>query len=267
MRIVICRDYDRMSRAAAAMIGGVIGRRKELVLGLATGATPRGLYSRLAEMYARGEISFRQVTTFNLDEYHGLAPDHPQSYRSYMNRHLFDLVDIDREKTFLPDGLAADFRQQCAAYEARIAAAGGLDLQVLGIGGDGHIGFNEPGSSLGSRTRLVVLDQQTVTDNARFFDAAARVPRYALTMGVGTILEARQLVMLASGANKAAVVARALEGPLTSQVTASALQLHPEVTVFLDEAAAGALARGEQYRASEAAWQQLTGAAGAEEVS
>lgn len=259
MFVVIRESYEQMSRAAAARIAARIRARECLVLGLATGSTPLGIYRELSAMFDRGEISFRGVTAFNLDEYYGLGSDHPRSYRRFMDENFFSRVDIMPENTFIPDGKTSDFRTHCAEYEKKIAAAGGIDLQVLGIGGDGHIAFNEPGASLGSRTRLVVLGERTIRDNARFFSDVSAVPRFALSMGVGTILEAREVVLLASGENKAGIVARALEGPITSQVTASALQMHPEVTVFLDEPAAAGLEKADNYRFFEKSWREVSG--------
>jgi len=192
------------------------------------------------------------VRTFNLDEYHGLAPDHPQSYRRFMEEQLFNHLNLDLANTHVPDGLAKDVAAHCAAYEAEIKAAGGIDIQVLGIGSNGHIGFNEPASSLVSRTRLVALTQQTISDNARFFDAADEVPRHAISMGIGTILEAKRCIMLCFGEHKAKAVRAAIEGGVSQFTPASALQMHPDTTVFLDEAAAADLELKEYYRWSAA---------------
>lgn len=188
------------------------------------------------------------MKTFNLDEYYGLDPDHPQSYRYFMNANLFSQIDIDLANTHVPDGLAKDIGKYCLEYEEEIEKYGGIDLQVLGIGSDGHIGFNEPGSSLGSRTRIKTLNEQTVADNSRFFKNIDEVPKYAITMGVGTIIDAKEIILLASGKNKSRVVAQAIEGPVTSQITASMLQVHPKVMVILDEDAASLLKKRDYYK-------------------
>jgi glucosamine-6-phosphate deaminase len=224
------------------------------VLGLATGSTPVLLYRKLIEM----NLDWSKVTTFNLDEYIGLPRDHAQTYHTFMWENLFQHVNITKEQVNIPDGNATDIPASCAAYEARIHAAGGIDLQVLGIGTDGHIGFNEPTSSLASRTRIKTLTRQTRADNARFFGSESEVPHHVITMGIGTIMEARTNLLLAFGQNKANAIAEAVEGPITSINPASALQLHPTVKVCLDEPAASALKRADYYRwvyDSKPAWQ------------
>lgn len=251
MRVVVKGSYEEMSKAAGELVKARILKKKDLVLGLATGSTPLGLYQEMVRMYKNKAVSFKKVKSFNLDEYYGLPGDHPQSYRYFMNVNLFNHIDIDKKNTFVPDGLAKDVEKFCASYEKKIKQAGGIDLQVLGIGGDGHIAFNEPGTTLGSRTHLVILVEGTIKDNARFFDRIADVPKMALTMGVGTILEGKEMLLLAGGRNKAKVVAQALEGPITSQITTSALQLHPNVTVFLDQEAASELKRIDYYKFAE----------------
>jgi glucosamine-6-phosphate deaminase len=193
------------------------------------------------------------VTTFNLDEYVGLTANHPQSYRHFMQQSLFDHINIAPERTHVPDGLARDFVESCREYEDRIKSAGGIELQLLGLGSDGHIAFNEPGSSLGSRTRLKSLTSETIRDNARFFGSEAQVPRLAVTMGVGTILESRRCLLLAFGEHKATAARETVEGPVTSQITGSALQLHRDAICIFDEPAAGKLARREYYNEVEAA--------------
>ena len=238
MRVIIERDYDAMSKRAAEIVAEVVRERTDCVLGLATGSTPIGLYKELIRMHQEEGLDFSRVRTFNLDEYYGLAPDHPQSYRCFMHRYLFDQINIPPQNIHVPSGLAEDVQAYCARYEAMIQEAGGLDIQVLGIGGDGHIGFNEPGSALDSRTRLVALNEQTTRDNSRFFEQEEDVPRFAITMGVGTIMEARRCLLLASGSKKAKVIAQAVEGPITSQITASALRRHPDTIVIVDEEAA-----------------------------
>jgi len=250
MRVIITKNYDEMSKEAAKIVVDLIRKKPKCVLGLATGSTPVGLYKELVRMHKEEGLDFSKVVTFNLDEYYGLSPDHPQSYRYFMDVNLFNGINIKKENTHVPNGKVPveKIEEYCKNYEEMIKKAGGIDLQVLGIGGDGHIGFNEPGSPIFSRTRLVALDEQTIKDNSRFFEKIEDVPRFALTMGVGTILEAKEIIFLASGEKKAEVVAKAIEGPITSQITASALQLHPRVTVILDEAAASKLKRKEYYK-------------------
>ncbi len=211
------------------------------VLGLATGSSPIRIYQSLVALHRGGNLSFRDVRTFNLDEYIGLPPGDENSYRTFMDAHLFSKIDITPEQTQLPNSHAADLNVECLEYEEKLRLSGGVDLQLLGIGRNGHIGFNEPGASLASRTRVVTLAQVTREDNARFFGRIEQVPRTAITMGVGTILESRQILLIAIGSNKAEIVRQAIEGPVTSMVPASALQFHPDVTVMLDEAAASKL--------------------------
>jgi glucosamine-6-phosphate deaminase len=256
MRVIIQRDYDAMSRTAAGIIAQLVREKSHCVLGLATGSTPLGLYRELVRLSHQG-LDLSRVTTFNLDEYCGLGPEHEQSYRYFMEKNLFEPLATRPRRTHVPDGLAENAEACCARYEQAIRDAGGIDLQVLGIGGDGHIGFNEPGSSLGSRTRLVVLARETIRDNARFFASEDEVPRFALTMGVGTILEARRCLLLASGVRKAKMVAQAIEGPVTSLVTASSLQLHPDTSAVLDEDAADVLEMKDHYRHVECALAEL----------
>jgi glucosamine-6-phosphate deaminase len=248
MRVVIEKDYAAMSRTAAQVVAEQVRKKPACVLGLATGSTPVGLYKELIRMSHEEGLDLSRVTSFNLDEYYGLAPEHDQSYRYFMEKNLFEGLKTRPKKTHVPDGLAADPEAFCELYEQMIRDAGGIDLQVLGIGGDGHIAFNEPSSSLGSRTRLKTLTMETIEDNARFFASIDDVPRFALTMGVATIFEARRCVLMASGVKKAKVVHEAIEGPVTSQVTASALQLHRDTIVVLDEEAACELERIEYYK-------------------
>ena len=244
MEIIIQPTPLDASRIAAHLIADVIRQKPKAVLGLATGSTPMLLYKQLIAM----KLDWRKVTTFNLDEYVGLAPDHPQSFHSVMWMNLFRHVNIAKKNVHVPDGLAKDIPKFCAQYEKAIKAAGGIDVQVLGIGTDGHIGFNEPTSSLASRTRIKTLTQRTRRDNARFFGSEAQVPRHVVTMGIGTILDARQIALLAFGETKARAVADAVEGPVAAITPASALQLHPVVKVCLDEPAAGRLQRADYYR-------------------
>lgn len=248
MEVIIQETYDEMSRLAARMISHQLLRKPNTVLGLATGSTPLGTYQELIRMHREEGLDFAQVTTFNLDEYLGLPPTHPQSYRFFMNEHFFDHLNIPRGNIHFPYGHARAVEEFCDWYEAEIQRCGGIDMQILGVGTDGHIAFNEPGSSLGSRTRLKTLTEQTIRDNARFFDDVDQVPRFAITMGVGTILEARRIILLAEGAQKAEVIAQAIEGPVTASVTASALQLHRDVIVVVDAEAGSRLTRASYYR-------------------
>jgi glucosamine-6-phosphate deaminase len=257
VRVIIEQDNAAVARRAAAFIAALLRRQPACVLGLATGSSPIGAYQELIRLHRDEGLDFSQATTFNLDEYAGLGPDHPQSYRYFMQRQLFDHVNVAPERTHVPDGLASDFAVSCAEYEARIRAAGGIDLQLLGIGADGHIAFNEPGSSLASRTRLKSLVRETIRDNARFFGSEDLVPRLAVTMGVGTILDARQCLLVATGRGKAEAIRGMVEGPVTASNTASALQLHPQVAVVLDEDAASLLHRREYYRDAERCQQLL----------
>ena len=247
MEVVICKTKEQASRLAADMVAALVKKNPKCVLGLATGSTPVGMYSELAKDVKAKKISFKNVRSWNLDEYYGLAPTHDQSYRYFMNVNFFDLIDIKKANTHVLNGLAKDWKKECAAYEKQIKAAGGIDLQVLGIGSDGHIAFNEPGSSLASRTRLVSLTPQTIKDNARFFKKAADVPKFALSMGVGTICEAKKVVLLAFGANKADAVKGAVEGGMSQFCTASALQAHNDAWFFCDEAAASKLKLKKYY--------------------
>lgn len=257
MRVIIEPDANAASRRAARFVAELVRKKPHCVLGLATGGTPLGAYAELIRLHREEGLDFSQVTTFNLDEYVGLGPAHPQSYRCFMQQHLFEHLNLDPSRTNVPDGRALDFENHCRQYEQKIKDAGGIDLQILGIGADGHIAFNEPGSSLGSRTRLKSLASETIRDNARFFGGEDKVPRLAVTMGVGTILESRRCLLLAFGAHKAIAVRDTIEGPITAQVTASALQLHREVICILDEAAARLLLRRDYYSDVERAQSQL----------
>ena len=241
MEVFIFPDAHAMSVAAAREVAQVLNAKPNAVLGMATGSTPLGLYQELVRMYQRRELDFAHVTTFNLDEYVGLPVSHAQSYHHFMHEHFFRHINIPPQNVHIPSGTTTNYRAFCDWYERRITECGGIDVQILGIGSDGHIAFNEPGSSLSSRTRLKTLAPQTIDDNARFFESRDEVPIYAITMGVGTILEARRVLLLASGRNKAQAVAAAVEGPVTAMVTASALQMHPDTQVLLDEQAASGL--------------------------
>jgi len=248
MDVIIRPTAESATRLTADLIAGELRQNPHLVLGLATGRTMERVYARLASMHQHDGLDFSLCTTFNLDEYVGLAPDHPQSYRFYMNQHLFSKVNIDLRNTHLPDGVAKDLDAACARYEALIQRSGGIDFQLLGIGQDGHIGFNEPLSALKSRTRVKALTPTTLAQNGPLFGDPSKMPRRALTMGVGTILDSRRCVMLVVGELKADIVAKAVEGPITSMISASALQLHAHCTVIIDEAAASKLQGIEYYR-------------------
>ena len=254
MEVVICKTKEEASRLAADMVTALVKKNPKCVLGLATGSTPVEMYKSLAADVKAKKVSFKNVKSWNLDEYWGLPPTHDQSYRYFMDTNLFDHVDIVKKNTHVLNGLAKDWRKEVKSYEAAIKKAGGIDLQVLGIGSDGHIAFNEPGSSLTSRTRIVSLTPQTIKDNARFFKKAAHVPKQALSMGVGSIMEAKRIVLLAFGANKADAVKGAVEGGVSQFCTASALQMHPDCWFFCDAAAAAKLKLKKYYawRAEEA---------------
>jgi glucosamine-6-phosphate deaminase len=248
--------------AAASLVARIVAHdlraNPHLVLGLATGKTMENVYRHLVLLHKEEKLDFSLCSTFNLDEYVGLFPSDPNSYRHYMEHELFRHVNVDPRNTHLPNGLATDLDEECRRYEALIQRFGGIDLQLLGIGKAGHIGFNEPLSALRSRTRVKALTPTTIKQNAEFFGGEEKVPRRAITMGVGTIIEARRCLLLATGEAKAGVIARAVEGPITSMVTATALQLHPRCTVVVDEAAANELKEKEYYRwifANEPEWE------------
>lgn len=237
MEFIIAKSTEGMSRCAADRIASYVAADPTCVLGLATGTTPIGLYANLVADCAAGKISFADVTTFNLDEYRGLSPEHDQSYRFFMKKHLFDHVDIDQARTHVPDGSNPDADAACAAYEEAIDAAGGVDLQLLGLGPNGHIGFNEPEDIFPKITHCVDLTQSTIEANSRLFDCVDDVPRQAYTMGIGTIMAARSVLVVVEGSHKAEIVKRAFFGPVTPEVPASILQFHPNATVVVDPAA------------------------------
>jgi len=247
MEILVKDTFEEMSQTAARVVAQTLNAKPNAVLGLATGSTPLGLYQEMARMHREEGLDFGQVTTFNLDEYVGLSHMHPQSYHYFMRENLFKHINISKQNIYIPSGTTDNYQAFCEWYEQRIRDCGGIDLQVLGIGSDGHIGFNEPSSSLGSRTRIKTLARPTIEDNARFFDKPEDVPVYAITMGVGTILEARRIILLASGHSKAKAVAAAIEGPVTGMITASALQLHRDATFILDREAASELKMLDYY--------------------
>lgn len=237
IKIVKTKNYEEMSSRAADLIAAQILVKPECVLGLATGSTPEGAYAELVKKYNLGTLDFSGVTSVNLDEYKGLSGDNGQSYRYFMNTHLFRHVNIDTSRTYVPDGLEPDTARACASYDAIIRSVGGIDLQLLGIGGNGHIGFNEPGDTISPGTHCVELAESTVAANARFFSSVDEVPRSAYTMGIGTILQAKKILLLASGEAKAQAVFSSFFEPVTPQVPASLLQLHGDVVVIADEEA------------------------------
>ena len=249
MLLILKRNDSELGQQAAELISHAVRKNPALRLGLATGTTMRGMYQELVRLHRDEGLSFSAVVTFNLDEYVGLSASHPHSFHGFMRQHFFDHVDVSPGKIHIPDGaISGDYLEYCRRYEDAIRQAGGIDLQVLGIGRNGHVGFNEPTSSLGSRTRLKVLSQQTIDDNRSWFGSDAEVPQCAITMGIGTILEARRILLLASGAAKAEAVAKAIEGPVSASVTASALQMHPDVTFVVDQEAGSQLKEKEYYQ-------------------
>ncbi len=248
MEILIRESADLGCRLAARVIAKVVREKPDAVLGLATGRTPLALYRELIRLHRDEGLSFKQVTTFNLDEYVGLYPTHEQSYRCFMDEHLFRHIDIDLANTHVPNGVVADLHAECRSYEERIAAAGGIDLQLLGLGRNGHIGFNEPTGSLRSRTWIKILSEGTLRDNSAVFGSFEAMPRHAITMGIGTILDARRLLLLAFGPSKVRAVQDMIEGPLAAICPASALQLHPRATIVLDEESAAGLRYADHYR-------------------
>lgn len=248
VEVILRPTAEDAARLVARVIAHELRANPHLVLGLATGRTMEQVYRELVRLHREEGLDFSLCRTFNLDEFVGLPPNDPRSYRYYMHRHLFAHVNLDPRNTFLPDGTATDLQAECLRYETWIRRAGGIDLQLLGVGRAGHIGFNEPLSALQSRTRVKALAPATIQQNAPLFGGAEHVPRRAITMGVGTIMEARRCLLLATGAEKAEIIARAVEGPITSMVTASALQLHPRCTVVLDEAAGALLSQKDYYR-------------------
>lgn len=260
MEIIIQQNKQAASVAAARVVARLVREKPDAVLGLATGSTPLPLYAELIRMHREEGLDFSTVTTFNLDEYVGLEKEHEQSYHSFMWQNLFSQININPDKIHIPDGMTTDVPACCAAYEQAIVDAGGIDLQILGIGSDGHIGFNEPTSSFASRTRIKTLTQETVADNARFFDGdESKVPRHCITMGIGTIMAARSNIMLAFGGGKAEAIVAMVEGPVAAMVPASILQHHRNAKVFIDDAAATQLKRADYYRwvyAGKPDWQQ-----------
>lgn len=248
MLVILRRDSEEISRQTADLVASAVRKKPALTLGLATGSTMTGVYKHLVRLHKKGALDFSRVVTFNLDEYLGLSPTHPQSFHYFMREHFFSHVNVDPHNIHIPDGtINGNYDEYCASYEEAVRKAGGIDLQILGIGRNGHIGFNEPTSSIASRTRLKVLSQETITDNARFFKKGEKSPQCAITMGIGTIMDAKRIILLATGKAKAAAVAKSIEGPIASAVSASTLQLHPDVTFIVDYAAASKLTQREYY--------------------
>lgn len=238
MRIIVTEDYEGLSIETARIIAGQLALIPRSVLGLATGGTPLGTYQKLIDYHHQHHLDFSQATSFNLDEYVGVATDNPHSYHAYMFKNLFDAINIHRKNIHIPNGMAGDLERECAAYETAIENAGGIDLQLLGIGNNGHIGFNEPDLSFEAITHVVKLDDQTIRANARFFSRPEEVPQYAVSMGIKTIMRARTILLLANGSGKADVIHQALFGEISPRIPASILQLHPNVIVVLEQDAA-----------------------------
>lgn len=237
MKIYKAKDYKDMSRKAANIISAQVIMKPNCVLGLATGSTPIGTYDQLVEWYNKGDLDFSEVTTVNLDEYKGLPRTNDQSYYYFMHQHLFDRVNIDPERTNVPNGMEPDAEKECGRYEELIRSLGGVDLQLLGLGHNGHIGFNEPGEAFEKETHCVDLTESTIEANKRFFASADDVPKQAYTMGIKTIMQAKKILIVVNGESKADIVERAFFGPVTPEVPASILQLHNDVTLVGDEAA------------------------------
>ena len=235
MKIIVCKNYDEMSKKSAEILASQVKEKPDCVLGLATGSTPEGMYAYLADMYKNGEISFKNVKSVNLDEYYPIEPTNDQSYRYFMNYHLFDKVDIDKANTNVPNGQAADPAAEGARYEELVASLGGIDLQVLGIGRNGHVGFNEPGDCLIPDTHVTDLTESTIEANSRFFASRDLVPKQALTMGIGSILRTKKILLMVSGAEKKAAVMRMLENTVDTKCPATFLNLHPDVTLVCTE--------------------------------
>ncbi len=242
MLVIRKETYEEMSVEGAKIVAALIRKKPDAVIGFATGSTPLGLYKELIRLHKEEGLDFSKLTTFNLDEYVGLRPEHPESYHYYMWENLFKHVNVNPSRVHIPMGMADDIDTFCEWYEEKIKEAGGIDLQILGIGGNGHIAFNEPGSSLGSRTRIKTLTEKTRKDNARFFNNDMnQVPKYAITMGIGTIMDARELLLLASGPSKADAIKMTVEGPITAMVPATIVQMHRKATIIVDKEAGAKL--------------------------
>lgn len=240
MKVIIAENYEDVSRISAEIIAELVNSKPDCILGLATGSTPIGTYQKLIEYNKKKEVDFSKVTTFNLDEYLGLNGNHPQSYRYFMDNNLFNHININKARTFVPNGVAADIQRECEEYDMHIKEAGGIDLQVLGIGNNGHIGFNEPSDSLNIGTHVTELTPNTIEVNSRFFNNIDEVPTKAITMGLGSIMKSKHILLLASGSAKADIIAKLIDGKIDTLIPASLLQVHQNVTVVVDKAA-GAL--------------------------
>ena len=241
MKIYVEKDYDTVSKKAAQLVIDQIKAKGDSILGLATGSSPIGMYDYLVKSYESGQITFKDIRTINLDEYRGLTPDNINSYRYFMNEHLFSRVDIDMANTHVPNGVADDPKEECQSYEAMLHSLGYADLQVLGLGENGHIGFNEPGTPFTEETHLVDLTESTIQANSRLFESIDDVPRQAYSMGIQSIMRAKHILLIVSGAAKAEALAQVINGPVTETVPGSVLQTHPDVTVICDQAAAANL--------------------------
>lgn len=238
MKIIVEKNYEEMSLRAAELFSELIKNKPDCVLGLATGGTPVEMYKNLIRMNKEGKVDFSKVKSINLDEYKGLSGNHDQSYRYFMNTNLFNHININKDNTFVPNGLAKDIEKECKNYDERIEQIGGIDIQLLGIGNNGHIGFNEPAEFLNTRTHLTQLTEGTIEANARFFDKIEEVPTEAITMGLGGIMKAKKIVLIASGEGKANIISKILEGKITTDIPATLLQVHPDVTIIVDREAA-----------------------------
>lgn len=241
MEVYVFNNYDEISNFAAKMLVNFINEKPDCVLGLATGETPVGMYKKLIEYNREKIVDFSKVKSFNLDEYRGLSGSHPQSYRYFMNENFFDHINIDKRNTFIPDGTCEDVEKECSDYEDKINEAGGIDFQILGIGSNGHIGFNEPSSELYVYTHLASLTEETRKANSRFFKNVEEVPDKAITVGIGQIMKARRIVLLASGSNKADIIGKLLNGKISTENPSSMLEVHPSVAVIVDKEAAAIL--------------------------
>lgn len=238
MRLIITKNYEELSKVASEEFAKVIKEKPNAVLGLATGGSPAGMYKEIIKMYKNNEVDFSNVTTVNLDEYVGLNPEHEQSYRHFMNENLFNHVNINIQRTFVPNGLAEDLEEECKEYDNKIKELGGVDIQLLGVGNNGHIAFNEPDDTLSVGTSVVTLTQNTIEANARFFDNIVEVPRQAISMGLGGIMKAKKIVLIASGESKAEAIKGLISGKITTDNPATMLQMHRDVTIIVDKEAA-----------------------------
>lgn len=238
MKLVLVKDYEEMSKVAAEIMGDIINEKPDAILGLATGGTPIGMYKELISMNKEGKVDFSKVTTVNLDEYIGLSGEHEQSYRYFMNKNLFDHINIDKEKTYIPNGLSEDIEEEGKAYDRKIDELGGTDIQLLGVGNNGHVAFNEPDNVLIAGTHITYLTKSTIEANSRFFDSMEEVPKTAITMGLGQIMKSKKILLIASGEGKAEAIKELFNGEITTQCPVTMLNMHRDVTVILDEAAA-----------------------------